>query len=69
MSIRQVTLTGGNLFQVAAQYLGDATQWNAIAALNSGVLANPQDPFFSGPVTLLIPPPDPSGGNGGILGG
>lgn len=62
--IRTIQSGGGNLFQVAAQYLGDATQWNAIASLNGMT-----DPFFTGPITLQIPPADPSGGNGGILGG
>ncbi len=32
--MRQVTIAGGNLFQVAAQQLGDATQWLRIAQLN-----------------------------------
>ena len=68
MSLQRVKITGGNLFAVAAQYLGDATQWNNIAALNADVLPDPTDPFFMGPITLKIPPPDPGGGNGGILG-
>jgi hypothetical protein len=63
MSNRTIIANTGNLFAVAATELGDATQWNAIAALNGMV-----DPFFTGPLTLSIPPADPSGGNGGILG-
>ena len=63
MSLRTITVVSTNLFAVAAAQLGDATQWNAIAALNGMV-----DPFFTGSLTLIIPPPDPSGGNGGILG-
>lgn len=59
-----VTVAGVNLFAVAAAYLGDATQWNRIAALNGLV-----DPMISGLVTLQIPPVNPSAGNGGILGG
>ncbi|MDZ5448962.1 hypothetical protein [Labrys sp. ZIDIC5] len=58
---RVVTVAGGNLFQVAAEQLGEATRWNDIAALN-GL----RDPFLTGVVTLKIP----SGirpGNGGIL--
>ena len=66
MSLQRISMGGGNLFQVAAQYLGDATQWNRIAQLNVSVLADPTDPFFAGPITLRIPAPDPSGGNGGI---
>jgi hypothetical protein len=52
----------GNLFAVASQYLGDATQWNLIAQLNGMV-----DPFFSGPLTLIIPQANKSVSNGGIL--
>lgn len=63
MALQQITVPSGNLFQVAMQYLGDATQWNEIATLNGMV-----DPWFTGPLTLLIPPVNPAGGNGGILG-
>lgn len=62
-STKQVTVAGGNLFALAAQHLGDATQWNRIAEL-SGLT----DPQINGIATLTIPPRDPSGGNGGILG-
>ena len=55
----QLTVAGGNLFQVAAQQLGDATQWLRIAQLN-GL----SDPMLSGIVTLLIPPVSPSAGGG-----
>jgi hypothetical protein len=54
-----VTVTGGNLFQLAAVYLDDATQWVRIAALN-----NILDPFLQGLVTLNIPDVDPSAGGG-----
>jgi hypothetical protein len=54
-----VTVTGGNLFQLAAVYLDDATQWVRIAALN-----NIPDPFLQGLVTLNIPDVDPSAGGG-----
>ncbi len=43
------------LFHVAAQQLGDATQWNRIAALNG--LA---DPVLKGVCVLLIPAFDAS---------
>ena len=62
-TIQTVTVAGGNLFQLAAQYLGDATQWNRIAQLNGLT-----DPFLSGPITLELPPVNSSAGNGGILG-
>ncbi len=58
-----LTVAGGNLFRIAAQELGDATQWNRIAAAN-GLW----DPFLDGVLTLTIPPVDPNAGNGGILG-
>jgi nucleoid-associated protein YgaU len=59
---KTVTVAGGNLFQIAAAQLGDATQWNRIALLN-GLL----DPFLTGVHTLQIPSIDPNAGNGGIL--
>ena len=50
------------LFHVAAAELGDATQWNRIAALN-GL----SDPMLYGVVTLLLPPYDLSA-TGGLPG-
>jgi hypothetical protein len=52
-------VAGGNLFQIAALELGDATQWIRIAQLNSIY-----DPMLVGVVTLLIPERDPSAGGG-----
>lgn len=60
--MQTITVAGGNLFQIAAQYLGDATQWIRIAQLNG--LA---DPVLSGVVTLAIPQSNPLAG-GGIVG-
>jgi hypothetical protein len=54
-----LTVAGGNLFQIAAQQLNDATQWIRIAQLN-GI----EDPMLSGVVTLLIPDIDASAGGG-----
>lgn len=51
----KVTVYGGNLYALAAQYLGDATQWIRIAQANGMT-----DPFFTGQMTLIIPPVDPS---------
>lgn len=62
-TIQTIQVAGGNLFQLAATYLGDATQWNRIAQLN-GLY----DPMITGVVTLKIPPVDLTTGNGGILG-
>lgn len=57
-----VTIAGGNLFAIAAKYMGDATKWYQIAQLN-GL----SDPEITGVVTLTIPQLNtPS--NGGILG-
>lgn len=54
-----IMVTGGNLFQIAAQYLGDATQWVRIAQLN-----DISDPWLSGLVTLNLPDIDASAGGG-----
>ena len=54
-----ITTAGGNLFRIAAEQLGDATQWVRIAQLN-GLL----DPQLMGLVTLEIPDFDPSAGGG-----
>lgn len=60
--VRTVTVVSGNLFALAARYLGDATQWNRIAQANAM-----RDPFFVGERTLVIPAKNPRAGNGGIL--
>lgn len=57
-----VTASSGNLFEVAAQELGDATQWTRIAKLNGMT-----DPFFVGLVVLRIPPVSAKSGTGGVL--
>jgi hypothetical protein len=57
--MQSVTVAGGNLFEIAAAELGDATQWLRIAQLN-GI----SDPMLSGVVTLLIPDADPTAGGG-----
>ena len=59
--MQNVTVTGGTLFQVAAVYLGDATQWDRIATLN-----DIDDPWLAGVVTLQIPDmPTVAGGGTG----
>jgi hypothetical protein len=57
--MRTIVVVGGNLFQIAAAELGDATQWVRIACLN-GL----SDPMLRGIVTLLIPQSDASAGGG-----
>ena len=59
MSNRIITVAGGNLFSIAAQYLNDATQWIRIAQRNG--LA---DPILPGVITLSIPSADASAGGG-----
>lgn len=57
--MQTLTTAGGNLFRIAAETLGDATQWIRIAQLN-----NLTDPQLAGIATLLIPDTDPSAGGG-----
>ncbi len=54
-----ITVAGGNLFQIAAAELGDATQWIRIAQLN-----DISDPFLTGIISLLIPDINSSAGGG-----
>jgi hypothetical protein len=57
--MRTITVVGGNLYQIAAEQLGDATQWIRIAQLN-----HISDPMLAGVVTLIIPDVDKSAGGG-----
>ena len=57
--MRTLLVAGGNLFQIAAQQLGDATQWIRIAQLNQL-----SDPMLNGVVTLMLPDVDPTAGGG-----
>jgi hypothetical protein len=57
--MQTITVTGGNLFQIAATELGDATQWIRIAQLN-----NISDPTLIGIVALTIPDIDQDAGGG-----
>ena len=57
--MRTLLVAGGNLFQIAAQQLGDATQWIRIAQLN-----RLSDPMLTGVITLAIPDLDSSAGGG-----
>lgn len=54
-----ITVAGGDLFRLAMERLGDATQWNRIAVLN-GL----DDPVLTGLVTLQLPGVDPGAGGG-----
>lgn len=57
--MRIITTAGGDLFRLALEQLGDATQWNRIAALN-GL----DDPVLDGLQTLRLPERDASAGGG-----
>jgi nucleoid-associated protein YgaU len=57
--MQTIQVAGGNLFRIAAQYLGDATQWVRIAQLNGM-----SDPMLTGTSTLKIPAVAPSAGGG-----
>ena len=52
-------VAGGDLFRLALVHLGDATQWNRIAAVN-GL----KDPVLTGLLTLRLPKGDISAGGG-----
>jgi len=65
VTVQQVTLPFGNAFEIAADYLGDASQVDIIMS------ANPQlngDPWFTGQTTINIPSAAPGQGTGGIIG-
>jgi hypothetical protein len=61
---QQITVLGADLFRLAAQYYGDATQWNRIALANGLT-----DPLVQGPITLTIPGPSTQPTTDGVLGG
>lgn len=52
--VQTVSVVNANLFTLAEQYLGDASQWDRIADLNA-VRGVPPDYLITGPVTLAIP--------------
>ncbi|MGB8840757.1 MAG: hypothetical protein WCC64_06775 [Aliidongia sp.] len=60
----RMTVVGGDLYRLAAQNYGDATQWYRIAMAN-GLY----DPVVPGPIALIVPSPATQPTNGGILGG
>ena len=58
-SVRSITLTGGNLFEIAAIQLGSALQWINIARVNKL-----SDPMLSGQNVIIIPPISPAFADG-----
>ena len=57
--MRTLITAGGNLFRIAAEQLGDATQWVRIAQLNRIA-----DPMLTGLVVLSLPDVNPAAGGG-----
>jgi nucleoid-associated protein YgaU len=65
--MQTITVAGGNLFQLALQYLGDSTQWNRLALANLAALApagGVPDPMLTGLVSLNIPALNANAGGG-----
>jgi hypothetical protein len=60
--MRVITVVGGDLFRVAADELGDATQWIRIAQANGLAYT-----MLSGVTSLRIPPRDPKAGGGIVV--
>lgn len=58
-NVKSITVSGSNLFQVAAMELGDAMQWIAIARYNKIL-----DPMISGLTTVIIPLASPQFSDG-----
>jgi nucleoid-associated protein YgaU len=48
--MQTLTVAGGNLFDIAQRILGDATEWDVIAAAN-----DISDPWLAGLTTLVVP--------------
>lgn len=65
VTVKQIVVLSGNCFQLASQYLGDATQVDRIMAINPQLNG---DPFFEGLQTINLPTVEPGAGNGGIIG-
>jgi len=57
--MQTIMIAGGTLFAVAAQALGDATQWYRIAEANGLT-----DPMIYGLTSLVIPDAATSAGDG-----
>ena len=62
MSIAPIQVVGGDLYRLALQYYGDATQWWRIARAN-----NLTDPVLVGHQTLVIPDQSTTPDTGGVL--
>ena len=65
VAVQQVQIASGNAFQVASQYLNDATQVDRIMSLNPQLGG---DPWWTGVQTINIPAIAPGTGTGGVIG-
>ncbi len=59
--MQTIVVTNTNLFAVAAEYLGDATQWVRIAQIN-GL----PDTVIAEPILIALPPVDATA-TGGVV--
>jgi hypothetical protein len=57
--MQTINVAGGNLYQIALQYLGAADQWNRIAQQNDLI-----DPMIVGVQSLQIPSVNANAGGG-----
>jgi hypothetical protein len=65
--MKTVQVTGGDLYRLALQQLGDSTQFNRIIQSNLNPAGGPpMDPVLTGIVTLNLPSVNPDA-TGGIL--
>jgi hypothetical protein len=65
--MQTINIAGGNLFQLALEYLGDATQFNRLALANLSTLApggGVPDTSITGLVALNIPSINADAGGG-----
>jgi hypothetical protein len=57
--MKTIQVAGGNLYRIALEQLGDATQWDRIARANGLI-----DPVIVGVATLTVPQVDTDAGGG-----
>ena len=63
VTVQQIMLPFGNCFQIASQYLGDASQVDRVMAMNTQLNG---DPWFFSPQTISMPVVAKGAGTGGI---
>jgi len=65
--MREITVASGNLFRIAMEELGDATQWIRIAQLNDLIDPMLVGSLVVGVITLRIPAIDADAGGGIVV--